>query len=201
VLTFIDPNPLVTLLWVAMAIGIVILSVVLWFSLRTRARRYGGGTIAAVIMALAIVALLASLMPGLLPFDIGIVVLLFALLAIYRPDQVVKVTGGPNLRWRALREGRELQLLVKERGGPSLASRNPEVQERFEKLPELEGPGTAEYIGLLRETLLADPDEPGMPEKLEQLAAADAELRASLRARPTWEKELERRAADGPSEA
>jgi hypothetical protein len=190
-----DGDPVHTLILVAGAIGLAALAVALWLNLRIRARRYGGGFLAAAVMALAVAALLVSITPNAMPFDIGLFVLILSLLAIYRPEQVVKVTGGPSLSWRALREGRELQLLVRERGGPSLASRNPEVQDRYAALGSLEGPATEEYIGLLRETLLADPTAPGMTEKLERLAAADLALRASLGGRPTWEKELERRAA------
>ncbi len=188
-------SPLEGVLFLAGAIVLVVLSVALWFQLQRRVRRYGGGWAAAAIMAAAIVGLLASITPGLMSFDVGIFVLLGSAIAIYRPEQVVRFTGGPNLRWRALQEGRELQLLVKQRGGPSLASRNPEVQERYAALAELRGPGTEAYIDLLQETLLADPEAPGMAEKLEEMAQADADLRESLGVRPIWERDLERRAA------
>lgn len=196
-LSDIDSNPALAILWIALGIGLIVLCVVLWFQLQQRSRRYGGGTLAAVVMAAAIVGLLVAIAPNFLPIDIGIFLLIFSLMAIYRPDQVVKATGGARIEWRALREGRELQLMVKEHGGPSLARQNPEVQERFERLSALEAPTTDEYIGLLRETLLEDPDEPGMDAKLAELAQADAALRTAIGARPTWEKELERRAAAG----
>lgn len=190
---------------VALAVGLTalmaVLAVLLWRSLQQRSRRHGGGTLAAVIMAVAVVVLLISITPGVLPQDIALFVLIASALAIYKPAQIVKLTGGPNLRWRALREGRELQLLVKERGDPVLAARNPELKERYDALGALEGPGTETYIGLLRETLFADPAARGMAAKLEQLADADAALRASLGGRPTWERELERRAAEGPPPA
>jgi hypothetical protein len=195
-LDFIDPDPGQALLKIALSVGLIALGVALWFQLQHRSRRYGGGKLAAVVMALAVAGLLVAI-SNTMPMDIGIFVLLFSLLAIYRPEQVVKVTGGPSLEWRALREGRELQLLVKERGGPSLAKRNPEVQERFEALAALEGPGTGAYIALLRQTLLEDPEAPGMDEKLAELAEADAALRAAIGVRPTWERELGRRAAAG----
>jgi hypothetical protein len=200
-LDFIDPDPGGALLKIALAAGVVVMAVVLWFQLLHRSRRFGGGNLAAVVMLAAVVALLVAITPNLLPFEIGIFVLLLGLMAIYRPEQVVKATGGPSLRYRALQQGRELQLLVRERGGWSVAGRNEEVQARVEGLAALEGPGTERYLELLRETLFADPTAPGVAARLEELAAADAELRASLRARPMFERELERRAAalDGPA--
>ena len=127
---------------IAAAIAMIVMGVLLWFQLRNRTRRFGGGRLAAAATALAVVGLLVSITNA-LPTEIGFVVLLLSLFAIYRPEQVVKATGGPSLAWRALREGRELQLLVKERGGPSLAKRNPEVQERFEALSGARGTGDA----------------------------------------------------------
>lgn len=195
-LDFINPDPGQALLMIAAAIGMTVMGVLLWIQLQRRARRFGGGRLAAAAMALAVVGLLVSITNE-LPMEIGFVVLLLSLFAIYRPEQVVKATGGPSLAWRALREGRELQLLVKERGGPSLAKRNPEVQERFEALSALDGPATNAYIGLLRATLLEDPAAPGKDAKLAELAEADAALMATIGARPMWEKDLERRAEAG----
>ncbi len=194
-LDFIDPNPLLALLKIAMVVGLVALMIALWFQLMHRSRRYGGGTIAAIVMAAAVVGLLVAIAPNVLALDIGIFVLFACLLAIYRPEQVVKVTGGASLRYRALREGRELALLVREHGGWSVARRNEEVLARIEGLAAFEGPGTERYIGLVRETVLADPEAPGMAAKLEELAAADAELREALKAKPMFEKELAKRAA------
>jgi hypothetical protein len=200
-LSFIDPDPGQALLKIAFAIGVVVMAIVLWFQLLHRSRRYGGGNVAAAVMAVAVVALLVSIAPGIVPFEIGLFVLIASLMAIYRPDQVVKATGGASLRYRALREGRELALLVRERGGWSVARRNEEVLERVEGLSAFEGPGTERYIGLVRETVLADPEAPGMSGKLAELAEADAALRAELRARPMFERELAKRAEalDGPA--
>lgn len=200
-LDFIDPDPGGALLKIGLAIGVVVMAVVLWFQLLHRSRRFGGGNIAAVVMLAAVVALLVAITPNLLPFEIGIFVLILGLMAIYRPEQVVKMTGGPSIRYLALQQGRELQLLVRERGGWSVAGRNEEVQERVEALSALEGPETERYLGLLRETLFADPGSPAVAARLTELAEADAGLRESLRARPMFERELERRAAalDGPA--
>ena len=200
-LSFIDPDPAQALLKIALAAGAVALAIVLWFQLLHRSRRFGGGTMAAVVMAAAVAGLMVSIAPNLIPFDIGIFLLIASLLAIYRPEKVVKLTGGASLRYRALQEGRELALLVRERGGWSVARRNEEVVARVEGLDALAGPGTERYIGLVRETVLADPEAPGMAAKLQELAAADAELREALRARPMFERELARRAAalEGPA--
>jgi hypothetical protein len=194
-LDFINPDPLQAFLLILGAVGVVVLSVLLWIQLQHRSRRYGGGNIAAALMAVAIVGLLVAISPNFLPFDIGIVILIVSLMVIYRPDQVIKYTGGPSLRYRALHEGRELQLLVREHGGWSVAGRNEEVAERIAGLGAFKGPGTERYIGLLRETLLADPEAPGVAERLAELEEADAELRVSLKARPMFERDLAKRAA------
>jgi hypothetical protein len=193
-LDFLDPDPVQALLKIGLVIAVVVMAYVLWGQLQHRSRRYGGGNLAAAVMLFAVVALLVAITPNLLPFEIGLFVLFLALAAIYRPDQVIKATGGPSLRYRALREGRELRLLVRERGGWSVASRNEEVRDRLDGLSAFEGPGTERYIALVRETLLADPSEPGVAARLQELEAADAELRASLGARPMFERELEARA-------
>ncbi len=200
-LSFIDPDPVQALLKIGLGAGLMVLAVMLWFQLQHRSRRFGGGNLAAAAMAVAILALLVAIAPNVLPFDIGIFVLFIALIAIYRPEQVVKLTGGSSLRYRALREGRELALLVREHGGWSVARWNEEVKERVAGLDAFVGPGTERYIGLVRETVLADPDAPGIAGKLAELEAADAELRASLRAKPMFEKVLAKRAAelDGPA--
>jgi hypothetical protein len=183
-LDLIDPDPGQALLKIALAVVVVGVGILLWFRLSARVRRHGGGARASALLGVAIVALLVSLYPELLPFDIGLVVLIVALVVIYRPDEVVKMTGGPRVEWRALREGRELQQLVARRGNPSLAKRNPEIKDRFEALEALEAPSTAAYLGLLKDTLFADAAAPGMDEKLAHLAEADAALVAVLGGQP-----------------
>jgi hypothetical protein len=126
-----DLDPSQAPLAIIVAVGVVVLAVVLWRELRHRARRYGGGDLAAAAMLLAVVGILVALTSDLLPFEIAIFLLLFSLLAVLRPEQAVRLTGGPNLRWRTLREGQELQLLVRQRGGPVPAREDPEVQERL----------------------------------------------------------------------
>jgi hypothetical protein len=194
----IDPDPAAALFKVAVAVVIVALAIAVWTQLDTRVRSYGGGLAASVVVGIGLALLIASLIPGLFPFEVGLGVLVAAFLFIYRPDVVVRVTGGPRREWSALREGRELAVLVAERGGPRSATADPEIHSRLAGLSSLETASTREYLGLVRETLLADPDAPGIEEARSRLAAADAALRASLRARPTWERSLERRARGEP---
>jgi hypothetical protein len=199
--SLLGPDPAQAALKLVLAVVVVAMGIGLWFQLMHRVRRFGGGRAAGAVEAAAVVGLLTSLVPSLVPFDVGLFVLIGSLAAIYRPEQVVKATRGPRVEWRALREGRELQVLVQERGGPALAARNPEITDRIEALDAVAAPTTARYVGLLRETLLADPAAPGVAGKLEDLAAADAELRALLQDRPSWEKDLEARArGEAPAE-
>ena len=188
-----DPGQ--ALVYVALGVVVAVVAGLTWWQLVKQVRRHGGGWLAAGALGLAILGLLVAIAPNALPFEIGIVVLILALAAMYRPDLVVKATGGPSLRYRALREGRELQLLVLERGGWSVARRNEEVKARVEGLAAVEGPGTERYISLVRETVVADPEAPGSVPKLAELVEAEAQLRASLGARPIFDRELDRRAA------
>lgn len=188
-----DPEQL--LIATGVGIAAVVLFYFLWGELRHRARRYGGDDRAAAIMLGAVAVLLVTLWPNLFPMEIGLMVLVVALGSIYRPDVVVKALGGPNIRWRALHEGRELQVLVAERGGPAAAAGDTEISERIASLSDLESPHTREYLDLLRQVLLADPEAPGVSLQRARLVEADAALRTSLGARPTWERDLERRLA------
>src|SRR5690349_14284754 len=113
-------------LYAVLGMGVALVGVLVWLQLRARVRQFGGGWKAAGVMALAVVGLLLAIAPNVLSFEIGLVVLIGALIAVYRPEQVVKLTGGPILPWRALKEGRELRILVRERGGWSVAPRNEE---------------------------------------------------------------------------
>ncbi len=201
-LDFIDPDPGQALLKFALAVLVMVVGIMLWRQLSRRVRRHGGGTVAAIVTGAGIVALLASLYPDLIPFDIGLIVLIVALVVIYRPDEVVKLTGGPRVEWRALREGRDLQHLVTKRSNPSLAKLNPEIRDRLKALATLEAPSTAEYLDLLRETLFADPKAPETEEKLALLAEADAALVAILGGQPIRERgRAAREREDGPTEA
>jgi hypothetical protein len=186
-----DPEHL--LIATGVAVLAIVLLYLLWGELRHRARRYGGDDRTAVVMLVAVFALIIAISPNIVPMEVGVILLLAAFAAIYKPATVVKLFGGPNIRWRALHEGRELQVIVAERGGPASVADDEEINLRVAALGDLESPETVEYLRLLRMVLLADPEAPGISLKRAQLADADAALRASLAARPAWERELQKR--------
>jgi hypothetical protein len=112
-----------------------------------------------------------------------------------RPLEVIRSTGGPLPAWEALRVGRELRVVVAEAGGPKRARRVPDIADRVTALDAIpEDPATAEYLRLLRRTILADPSERSVAADLRALDEADAVLRATLRVAPTWETALNARA-------
>ncbi len=194
-LDWIDPDPGGALLKIGAAVAIVALAIAVWFQLRLRTRAYGGGTLAGIVVGVGIALLLAALVPNLFSFEVGIGVLVAVFVAIYRPELVVRYTGGPSKEWSALREGRELAVLVAERGGPREARGDAEIAARVAGLSAFETPATRDYLSLVRQTLFADPSDPALDAARAQLAAADAALRDSLGVRPAWERSLERRAA------
>lgn len=201
-LDFIDPDPGQALLKIVLTAAVVALGVMLWIKLSQRVRRHGGRPLASIVTGVGIAALLLALIPELIPFDMGLIVLIVALLVIYRPDEVVKATGGPRMEWRALREGRALRQLVAQRGNPPLARLNPGIRDRFKALGTLQTPSTAEYIGLLRETLFVDPAAPGIEEKLARLGEADAALVAILGGQPmSGRGRAARESERGPTDA
>ena len=193
-LDWIASDPAGALIRVVAAIAIVGMGIAVWFQLDRRTRSFGGGLIAGAVVAVGLALLIVSLIPGLLPFEFGIAVLIAAFVFLYRPDVVVRFTGGPRKEWDALREGRELGVLVGERGGPRAARSDAEIQSRLAGLSRYETPATLEYLSLVRQTLFSDPADPALDDARSQLAAADAVLRESLRVRPNWERSLERRA-------
>ena len=111
-LDWIDPDPTLALLKIVVAVGIVALAIKVWFELYIRVRRHGGGPIAGAVVGVGLALLLVSLIPGLFPLEVGLVVLVAAFVFLYRPDLVVRFTGGPRKEWAALHEGRELAVLV-----------------------------------------------------------------------------------------
>ena len=200
-LDIIGGDPGTILFRVVIAIVVVAVAILVWVQLNLRVRQFGGGRLAGAAMAVGLGLLIVSLIPGLFPFEVGITILVAAFVVLYRPDVVVRVTGGETKEFQALHEGRELAVLVAERGGPRAASGDPEIQARLSGLSKLETPTTAGYLALVRETLLADPDEPGAADARNRLAAADAELRRSIGVRPIWERSLEARArGEAPAE-
>ncbi|HEX5826479.1 MAG TPA: hypothetical protein VFY23_03090 [Candidatus Limnocylindrales bacterium] len=193
-LDWLDPNPAAALLKIAGFVAVVGVAIAAWFQLWTRVKRYGSRPLGGVLLAAGLVLLILALIPGLFTFEVGIVVLVAAFFFIYRPDVVVKLSGGPRREWEALRAGRELFVLVAERGGPRAAREDPEISAKLAALSSLETPATRDYLSLVRQTLFADPSDPALDSARGQLAAADAALRGSLGERPVWEREYERRA-------
>lgn len=187
-----DPGQLLAFLVLAV-LGVVLMGF-LFRELRFRSRRYGGGDLAALVMLGGVLVILVAITPELLPLEFGLTGLMLGLFLIYRPEQAVRLTGGPSLPWRALRAGRELQVLVAEAGGPSAARGDEEIANRIAALDALEGPETSAYLELVRATVLADRSEPGVSASAAALAQEDARLRALLGIRPAFERELERRA-------
>ena len=200
-LDWLDPNPLLAVGKIVAAVAIVGVAIAVWSQLYTRVKANGGRPLAGVVVAVGIVLLLLALVPGLFSMEVGLAVLVGAFVFLYRPDVVVRLTGGPRKEWLALHEGRELAVLVAERGGPAIARSDAEIQTRVAGLSRLETPATRDYLSLVRQTLFSDPADPALDGARAQLAAADADLRASLGARPVWERPLERRArGEAPAE-
>lgn len=200
-LDWIDPDPGAALLKIGGAVAIVAMAIAVWFQLDKRTRSHGGGRAAGVVVAVGIALLIASLIPGLFSLELGLLVLVAAFIALYRPDLVVRFTGGPRKEWLALQEGRELAVLVAERGGPRAAKGDAEISARVAGLARLETPATRDYLSLVRQTLFSDPSDTALDAARAQLAEADAALRARLGVRPTWERALERRArGEAPAE-
>jgi hypothetical protein len=193
-LDWIDPDPMAAVLKIVVAVVIVALAIKVWAELYIRVRRHGGGPIAGAVVGVGLALLLVSLIPGLFPLEVGLVVLVAAFVFLYRPDLVVRFTGGERKEWAALHEGRELAVMVAEHGGPRVAAGDPEIQSRMAALSELETPTTAHYLALVRETLLSDPDDASFDASRRELTEADAELRAAIGVRPVWEKGLDARA-------
>jgi len=102
-LDWIASDPAGALIRVVGAVAIVGMGIAVWFQLDRRTRSFGGGLIAGAVVAVGLALLIVSLIPGLLPFEFGIVVLVAAFVFLYRPDVVVRFTGGPRKEWAALR--------------------------------------------------------------------------------------------------
>lgn len=200
-LDWVSADPGRAAIMVVAAIAIIGLAIKVWFELYIRVRRNGGGPVAGAVTGVGLALLIIALVPGLLDFQTGLIVLIAAFVVLYRPELVVRLTGGPRKEWAALREGRELAVLVAERGGPRAAAAVPEITARVAGLDAFEAPSTSRYLALVRRTVLADPDDESLAAARADLAEADAELRAAIGVRPTWEKGLEARArGEAPAE-
>src|SRR5690349_23194124 len=70
VLSWIDPTPEGALLKIGGAVLIVAMAIAVWFQMNRRIRAYGGGLIGGVVVAVGIVLLILSLIPGLFAFEV-----------------------------------------------------------------------------------------------------------------------------------
>ena len=169
--------------------------IVLAYLLVGRILRHGGRPTAVAIVLLAVTGLMVVILPGGFIADLTLPIGVGCLIVAIRPLQVISWTGGPRPAWEALRVGRELRVVVAEAGGPKQARSVPDIADRVAALDALpEVPATAEYLRLIRRTVLADPAQPSVAADLRSLAEADAALRATLRVAPIWEQELAERA-------
>jgi hypothetical protein len=160
-----------------------------------RVLRHGGRPLAVIAAIAGVAGLMSTITPGLLPGDLTLVVGVGGLIVCIRPIELIRGTGGPRPEWEALRVGRELQVIVAEAGGPMRARHDPAIADRVASLAAVvEVPATADYLRLVRRTILADPTDPLVAADLQQLAEADAMLRSMMRVAPAWERSLAERA-------
>jgi hypothetical protein len=171
------------------ALAVVGAALAVWLIPRRvrRVRQYGGTPAAEAVTVAAILALAVALQADLMPLAASLVLLLVAVLVAFRPEHVVRLTGGPRVEWRALAEGTALQRLVATRSDRRSASHYPAVRERLARLDTASAPSTARYIELLHATLFSDPHGPGMSERLAALAVEESNLRRAVGPRPTFE--------------
>ena len=154
---------------------------------RRRVRQFGGRPIAQAVVVAAVVALVIALQPDLVSVEVSLVLVILAVVVAFRPEDVVRLTGGPRIEWQALAEGTTLRQLVAVRVDRRAAQHYPDVRAHLARLGALESPTTMRYIELVRTTLFADPEGPGMSERLATLAVEEAKLRSSLGPRPAFE--------------
>ena len=167
-------------------IGVALAALLIPRQLR-RARQFGGRPAAEVVIIAAVVALVVSLQADLLPVETSFGLMIVAVVVAFRPEDVVRFTGGPRLEWRALAEGTALQQLVAVRVDRQAAQHYPDVREHLARLAETASPATDRYIELVRATLFADPDGPGMADRLAALAVEEGRLRRAVGPRPAFE--------------
>ena len=181
----IDPSRLVA----DIALAVVGIGIGVWLIPRQlrRIRQFGGRPLARVVMIGSIVVLVVALQPDLVSAEGSLVLLLLAVLFAFRPQDVVRLTGGPRPEWAALAEGTALRRLVAARSDRGAARRLPEVRAGLARLSSVESPATARYIELVRSTLFVDPDGPDMSERLAALAVEEERLRTVVGPRPAFE--------------
>jgi hypothetical protein len=154
---------------------------------RRRVRQYGGRPVAEAVVIAAIVALVVALQPDLVSVEASLVLAILAVVVAFRPEDVVRLTGGPRIEWQALAEGTMLRQLVAIRADRRAAQHHPGVRAHLARLAALESPAASRYIELVRTTLFADPEGPGMSDRLAALAVEEARLRSLVGPRPAFE--------------
>lgn len=112
------------------------------------------------------------------------------------PDALVALTGGPRPEWSLLHERAMLWLDLEAMTDEQRTTAAPDLEARLQALERYRTPTTTEYLDLFRRLLLEDL----APDEGEVMAARFAELelamRRSLGARPAWEDDVDKRAAE-----
>ena len=112
------------------------------------------------------------------------------------PDALVALTGGPRPEWSLLRERAMLWLDLEAMTDEQRTTAAADLEARLQALERYRTPATTEYLDLFRRLLLEDL----APDQGEVMAARFAELelamRRSLGARPAWEDDVDKRAAE-----
>lgn len=180
-----DTNALIAQAFLAV-LGIGLVAWLLPRQVRTT-RRLGGRLIAMGAVAAAVVLLGLSLQPAILPDNSGLLLTIMGVFIAFRPDSIVRLTGGPRPEWQALAEGTALQRAVARLGDRGSAADDPAIRAGLERLQAAGDPTTARYIELLEATLFSDPDGPAMAERLAALAVEEAALRGAVGPQPAFD--------------
>jgi hypothetical protein len=177
-----------------LAIAVLAICLVVWLLPRQlrRTRQLGGRAPALFVVGGAVVLLGLSLPPELFPGQTGLLLTIIGVFIAFQPASIVRLTGGPRVEWQALAEGTSLQRAVARHGDRRAAQHDPDIRAGLARLAAAEAPSTARYIELLRTTLFADPDGPGMADRFAALAVEEANLRRVIGPRPAFEGGLVR---------
>jgi len=195
-LTWLDPDPtraLVDAICLVLGVGLGV-----WLVPRQArlARQYGGRLVAVGITVIGTLCLLASLQPALVTTNSSVMLLIIGLAIAFRPEAIVRITGGPTPAWAALKAGTELQALLAEWPDREAARRNPGVVEALAALDAARDATTTAYVDAVCETAFSDAAAGGAGLSSAALAAAEARLRRSLWGRPSFERRSAQPTAD-----
>jgi hypothetical protein len=183
------PSPDINSLPVQIALAAIGIGLVAWLLPRQLriTRQYGGRPTAIGVVAAGVIVLGVSLQPEIVSPQDGLALTLIGVVIALRPEAVVRLTGGPRPEWQALAEGTALQRAVAKHHDRRAAQRSEAVREGLVRLAAAETPATSRYIELLRATLFADSEGPGMADRLAALAVEEAALRKVIGPRPAFE--------------